>query len=141
MRKEQGVSTMKTSAATKNPKSTRGRRPSGPARTRRREWRFFLPLTAVVEGVRPDGTTFRVKAKLDNISSGGAYFRISTDVTVGSTCKLLIVLPKSVTGGRNVRLQVGGKAVRLERTGAKGSKKKGVAIRFGKDFSFVTDSK
>ena len=140
MRKEQGVSTMKTSAATKSPTPAPARRPHRPAATRRREWRFFLPLTAVIEGLRPDGTKFRVKAKLDNISSGGAYFMISPDMTVGSKCKLLIELPKSATGGRKVRLQVGGKAIRLERTGAKSSKK-GVAVRFGRDFAFLPAGK
>ena len=140
MRKEQGVSTMKTSAVTKSPTPSRARQARVPAATRRREWRFFLPLTAVIEGLRPDGTKFRVKAKLDNISSGGAYFMISPDVTVGSKCKLLIELPKSATGGRKVQLQVGGKAIRLQQTGAKSSKK-GVAVRFGRDFTFLPAGK
>jgi hypothetical protein len=131
---------MKTSAVTKSPTSSRAPRSRGPAAPRRREWRFFLPLTAVVEGHRPDGTKFRERAKLDNISSGGAYFEISRDVAVGSKFDLLIDLPKSATGGRKIQLRLNGKAIRLDKTGRKGSKK-GVAVRFGKDFVFIAAAK
>jgi hypothetical protein len=111
--------------------------PSGP---RRREWRFLLPLTAVVEGTLPDGSKFREKARLDNISSGGAFFQIASGIVVGSKFDLFIDLPKSVTEGRKIQLKVGGKAVRLERPRAKG-KKQGVAVRFGKGFGFVAGPK
>jgi hypothetical protein len=141
MRKEQGVSTMKKAASTARTAGSPAARtrptPSGP---RRREWRFLLPLTAVVEGRLPDGSTFREKARLDNISSGGAFFQLASSIVVGSKFDLFIDLPKSVTGGRKVQLKVGGKAVRLERPREK-RKKQGVAVRFGKGFGFVADSK
>jgi c-di-GMP-binding flagellar brake protein YcgR len=107
---------------------------------RRREWRFFLPLTAIVEGSLPDGSKFREKARLENISSGGAFFQLASGIVVGSKFNLLIDMPKSATDGRKIQLKVGGKAIRLERPDKKG-KKQGVAIRFGKDFGFVAGPK
>lgn len=127
MRKEQGVSTMKKAGSTASV-------------PRRREWRFFLPLTASVEGSLPDGSKFREKARLENISSGGAFFQLASGIVVGSKFNLLIDMPKSATDGRKIQLKVGGKAIRLERPDKKG-KKQGVAIRFGKDFGFVAGPK
>jgi c-di-GMP-binding flagellar brake protein YcgR len=107
-----------------------------PAINRRREWRFDLPLTAVVEGKLPQGKKFREDAMLENISSGGAYFCLNSGVVVGSKLSLAIDLPKELTEGKKVRLQIGGMAVRLVKADQKG-KKQGVAVRFGKDFRFV----
>jgi c-di-GMP-binding flagellar brake protein YcgR len=107
-----------------------------PAINRRREWRFDLPLTAVVEGKLPQGKKFRELAMLENISSGGAYFCLNSGVVVGSKLSLAIDLPKELTEGKKVRLQIGGMAVRLIKADQKG-KKQGVAVRFGKDFKFV----
>ncbi len=161
MRKEQGVSTMKKAASTASPAprtrstasattrsalSTESSATSAKARPltssvrRRREWRFFLPLTAIVEGSLPDGSKFREKARLENISSGGAFFQLASGIVVGSKFDLLIDMPKSATDGRKIQLKVGGKAIRLERPDKKG-KKQGVAIRFGKDFGFVAGPK
>jgi hypothetical protein len=134
---------MKTTAAKKTATPAPARRSAVPAAPRRREWRLLLPLTAVVEGVCKDGTKFRERAKLENISSGGAYFRLSSDIDVGCSFELLIDLPKSATEGKPIRLHVGGKAVRIDReSAAKGKKKKtGVAVRFGRDYAFVPGSK
>jgi c-di-GMP-binding flagellar brake protein YcgR len=107
-----------------------------PEINRRREWRFDLPLTAFVEGKLPQGKKFREAAMLENISSGGAYFCLDSGVVVGSRLSLVIDLPKELTEGKKVRLQIGGKAVRLEKADQKG-KKQGVAVSFGKDFKFV----
>jgi c-di-GMP-binding flagellar brake protein YcgR len=115
-------------------------RPLTSSLRRRREWRFFLPLTAIVEGSLPDGSKFREKARLENISSGGAFFQLASGIVVGSKFNLLIDMPKSATDGRKIQLKVGGKAIRLERPDKK-SKKQGVAIRFGKDFGFVAGPK
>jgi len=150
MRKEQGVSTMKKAASTARPTASPAPRTRSTASAkarpltssvrRRREWRFFLPLTAIVEGSLPDGSKFREKARLENISSGGAFFQLASGIVVGSKFDLLIDMPKSATDGRKIQLKVGGKAIRLERPDKKG-KKQGVAIRFGKDFGFVAGPK
>ena len=133
---------MKTSAAKKTAIPAPARRSSVPASPRRREWRLLLPLTAVVEGVCRDGKKFRERARLENISSGGAYFRLSSDIDLGCPFALLIDLPKPATEGKSIRLRIGGKAIRLEGETAKGRKKKmGVAVRFGKDFAFVPGPK
>jgi len=150
MRKEQGVSTMKKAASTARPTASPAPRTRSTASAkarpltssvrRRREWRFFLPLTAIVEGSLPDGSKFREKARLENISSGGAFFQLASGIVVGSKFDLLIDMPKSATDDRKIQLKVGGKAIRLERPDKKG-KKQGVAIRFGKDFGFVAGPK
>ena len=50
---------------------------------RRREWRFDLPLEAFVEGSRADGNRFKEETRLENISSGGAFFTLDSGVVVG----------------------------------------------------------
>jgi len=107
---------------------------------RRREWRFSLPLSATVEGELPRGRKFREAARLKNISAGGAYFCLDSGLVVGSRLNLVIDLPKKATEGRNVRLQLGGIAVRLEKPDRRG-KKQGVAVRFNKKFRFVRGQK
>ncbi len=103
---------------------------------RRREWRFDLPLPAVVEGRLPRGRSFKEKARLENISSTGAYFCLDSGVCVGTKLKLWIDLPKEATAGKKVKLQIGGLTIRLEKPDIKG-KKQGVAVRFSKNFKFV----
>jgi hypothetical protein len=124
-------------ASTVRPTAARAKQPRPPASgPRRREWRFLLPLTAIVEGALPDGTKFRERARLDNISSGGAFFQLAAGIIVGSKFVLFIDLPKSSTEGRKLQLKVRGKAVRLEPPASQGQKR-GVAGRFSKDFGFV----
>ncbi|MGD0782868.1 MAG: PilZ domain-containing protein [Candidatus Aminicenantales bacterium] len=128
-----------TKAAAK-PKA-RKRSAPGTARTpvdinRRREWRFDLPLPAVVEGRLPLGRPFKEEARLENISSTGAYFCLDSGVSVGTKLKLWIDLPKEATGGKRVKLQIGALTIRLEKPDIKG-KKQGVAVRFSKNFKFV----
>jgi hypothetical protein len=103
---------------------------------RRREWRFDMPLPAVVEGRLPQGRTFKELARLQNISSTGAYFCLDSGVSVGTRLNLSIDLPKEATGGKKVKLQIGGLTIRLEKPDIKG-KKQGVAVRFSKNFKFV----
>ena len=107
-----------------------------PAINRRREWRFDLPLSAVVEGKLPQGQKFREAVMLENISSVGSYFCLDSGVIVGSKLRLIIDLPKELTEGKTVKLEIGGTAVRLESADQK-AKKQGVAVRFRKDFKFV----
>ena len=57
-------------------------------------------------------------------------------MSVGTKLKLWIDLPKEATGGKKVRIQVGGLTIRLEKPDIKG-KKQGVAVRFSKNFKFV----
>jgi len=108
-------------------------------RNRRNEWRFDLPLPAMVEGVLPQGDTFHEKTTLQNISSGGAYFTLDSSVTVGSKLKLIIDLPPNLTEGKRVRLRLAGMTVRLSRSAGAG-KKQGIALRFNEDYEFITEN-
>ena len=103
---------------------------------RRREWRLDLPLPAVIEGQLPQGKKFKESTLIRNISSTGAYFSLDSGLVVGSKLNLVIALPKKLTEGRDVKLNVGGITVRLEQPDVKG-KRQGVAIRFDKDFRFI----
>ena len=103
---------------------------------RRREWRMDLPLQAVIEGRLPLGRRFREPTKLENISSGGAYFCLDSGIVVGSKLNLVIDLPKRMTKGKRVKLLVGGITVRLEDAG-QAPKKQGVAVRFFKRYMFL----
>jgi len=100
---------------------------------RRNEWRFELPLPAVVEG-----KSFKEKTMLENISSTGAYFCLDSGVTVGSKLNLVIEVPSELSPDKKIKLQLGGLTVRLERPTKKG-KKQGVAIHFSKKFKFITE--
>src|SRR4030043_1133776 len=107
---------------------------------RRREWRLELPLTTMIEGRPPHGEKFPEATTLQNISATGAYFCLDSGVVVGSRLNLMIDLPRNLTGGKKVMLNLGGITVRLEEPDKKG-KRQGVAIRFSKDFRFVADAK
>ena len=107
---------------------------------RRKEWRLDLPLSAVIEGRLPQGVKFSEATTIKNISATGAYFCLDSGVVVGSRLNLMIELPKNLTGGQDVKLNLGGITVRLEEPDKKG-KRQGVAIRFSKDFKFVEAGK
>ena len=107
---------------------------------RRREWRLELPLSTMIEGRLPHGEKFAETTTLQNISATGAYFCLDSGVVVGSRLNLMIELPKNLTGGKKIRLNLGGITVRLEEPDKKG-KRQGVAIRFSKDFRFVEGAK
>lgn len=107
---------------------------------RRREWRFDLPLKAVVEGKLPQGDSFREPTVIENISSGGAYFGLNAGVVVGSKLNLMINLPEKLTEGKKMSLVIAGTAVRLEKP-EKRNKKQGVAVRFSRNFKFVAVDK
>ena len=105
-------------------------------RNRRKEWRFDLPLPAMVEGELPAGDIFHDKPTLPNISSGGAYFTLDSGVTVGSKLNLIIDLPSNLTEGKKVRLRLGGLTVRLSKASGPG-KKQGIALCFDEDYLFL----
>jgi hypothetical protein len=107
-------------------------------RNRRGEWRFDLPLPAMVEGILPQGDTFHEKTTLQNISSGGAYFTLDSGVTVGTKLNLIIDLPPSLTEGKRVRLRLGGLTVRLSKSTSVG-KKQGIALCFDEDHEFISE--
>jgi PilZ domain len=107
---------------------------------RRREWRLDLPLSTMIEGRLPHGEKFIETTTLQNISSTGAYFCLDSGVVVGSRLNLMIDLPEKLTGGKKVKLNLGGITVRLEEPDKKG-KRQGVAIRFNKDFKFIESGK
>jgi c-di-GMP-binding flagellar brake protein YcgR len=107
---------------------------------RRREWRFDLPLKTRVEGTLPQGKKFKEDSKIENISSGGAFFCLDSGVVIGSKLHLVIDVPSKITRGKKVQLRVGGITVRLEKPDRKG-KKQGVAVRFDKDFEFFPGRK
>ena len=107
---------------------------------RRREWRFDFPLEAFVEGSLADGNRFKEETRLENISSGGAYFSLDSGVVVGSKLNLFIELPEKLADGRRLRLRIGGITVRLEKPDKK-AKHQGVAVRFSDDLFKVVPAK
>lgn len=107
---------------------------------RRKEWRFDLPLQAIVKGKLPHGEDFAEETTLQNISSGGAYFCLDSGVIVGSKLNLIIDLPKELTQDKKIKLKLGGITVRLEEPNTK-KKRQGVAVRFTKDFKFIAEEK
>jgi len=122
------------------PKTTKKKKPvpTDIAVDRRKEWRFELPLTAIVEGNLPTGKTFKEEVILENISSGGAYFCLDSGVIVGSKLNLVIDVPTELSEGKKLKLSLGGLTVRLEKPSKRG-KKQGVALRFKKRFEFISD--
>ena len=114
--------------------------PSNIAIDRRREWRFDLPLSVIVEGKAGEGKKFQEETILENISSTGAYFCLDSGVTVGSKLNLVIEIPNELSPEKKVKLQLGGLTVRLEKPDKKG-KKQGVALRFSKKFKFIKEDK
>jgi len=106
---------------------------------RRGEWRFELPLSAIVEGKLPDGKKFQEKVTLQNISSGGAYFILDSGVIVGSNLNLVIEVPSKLNEEKKLKLCLGGLTIRLEQPSKKG-KKQGIALRFQKKFQFISES-
>jgi hypothetical protein len=107
---------------------------------RRQEWRFELPLSAIVEGTLPEGSVFKEETILENISSGGAYFSLESGVTVGSKLNLVVEIPSKVTGGKKTKLCLGGLTVRLQKLDKEG-KKQGIALSFDEDFQFEGEEK
>ncbi len=106
---------------------------------RREEWRFELPLSAVVEGKLPHGEKFTEETLLENISGGGAYFCLDSGVVVGSKLNLIIEVPTKLTEGKKMKLKLGGITVRLEKPDRK-AKRQGVAVRFNKDFQYIENN-
>jgi c-di-GMP-binding flagellar brake protein YcgR len=132
-----------TKTSTTKPKAKKSvqkkaKTPSEVAIDRRREWRFDLPLPAIVEGKGGEGKEFQEKTVLENISSTGAYFCLDSGVTVGSKLNLVIEVPSELSPEKKVKLQLGGLTIRLEKPDKK-SKKQGVALRFSKKFKFITE--
>ena len=123
---------------TKKKETKKSKLPQDLAVDRREEWRFELPLSAIVEGKIQKGKPFKEETTLENISSGGAYFCLDSGVTVGSKLNLVIDIPNEISEGKKVRLQLGGLTVRLEKPDKK-EKKQGVAIRFNKKFEFISE--
>ncbi len=114
--------------------------PKDLAINRRREWRFELPLSVVIEGKLPRGERFQEETVLENISSGGAYFSLDSGVVVGSKLNLVIGLPEKLAEGKPLKLRVGGVAVRLEKPTTR-AKHQGVAVRFKRNFEVVSAPK
>ncbi len=122
------------------PKKTKAKLPLDLEINRRVEWRFDLPLSAVVRGKLPGGKTFEEKTILENISSGGAFFLLTSPIPVGSKFKITVEIPHKLTEGKNVHLKLSGTVLRLIKI-EKTAKKQGVAVRFGRDYEFVTAAK
>lgn len=105
---------------------------------RRKEWRFGLSLPLIVEGKLPNGKTFKEITTIQNISSGGAYFPLDSEVTVGSKLNLLIDIPRELSGGKNLNLILGGLTVRIDKLNDE-EKKQGIALRFYKKFRIISE--
>jgi c-di-GMP-binding flagellar brake protein YcgR len=125
---------------TRSPRKKRVKLPLDLEINRRGEWRFDLPLSAVVSGKLPAGKKFEEKTTLENISSGGAFFLLKTPIPVGSKFKITVDIPHKLTEGKNVRLKLNGTVLRLIKVEKK-TKKQGVAVRFSKDYEFVASKK
>ena len=106
---------------------------------RRTEWRFALPLPALVEGKVPGGNVFQEETVLKDISSTGAYFGLDQGITVGTHLQIIIDLPERLTEGKKVRLRLEGTAVRLQKLTGEGQKKQGIALKFDEEFLFERD--
>jgi len=106
-------------------------------KSRRKEWRFFISLPALVKGISPKGKEFEEKTILKNISSGGAYFSLDSGVTIGSELNLVIDIPDNLSEGKKIKLQLGGLTVRLKKSTSK-DKTQEIALCFNEDFQFVT---
>jgi len=106
-------------------------------KSRRKEWRFFISLPALVKGKSPKGKEFEEKTILKNISSGGAYFSLDSGVTIGSELNLVIDIPDNLSEGKKIKLQLGGLTVRLKKSTSK-DKTQEIALCFNEDFQFVT---
>jgi c-di-GMP-binding flagellar brake protein YcgR len=104
---------------------------------RRREWRFRLPLQALVQGHLPRGERFQEQSTIENISSTGAYFCLDSGVAVGSKLNVMIELPPELGSGKKMKLLLGGITIRLEEVDKK-NKRQGVAVRFKKDFKVIS---
>ncbi len=85
-----------------------------------------------------EGKSFKEETLLENISSTGAYFCLDSAVTLGSKLNLAIEVPSELSPEKNVKLQLKGITVRLEKP-TKTEKKQGVAMRFNKKFKFITE--
>jgi len=96
-------------------------------KSRRKEWRFHLPLLALVKGKLPKGKEFEEKTILKNISSGGAYFSLDSGVTIGSELNLFIDIPNNLTDGKKG----------LKKSTSK-DKNQEIALCFHEDFQFIT---
>lgn len=107
---------------------------------RRREWRFDFPLDTLIEGSLAGGNKFQEETRLENISSGGAYFSLDSGVAVGSKLNLFIELPEKLADGKKLRLRIGGITVRLEKPDKK-TKRQNVAVRFSDDMFKVVPAK
>lgn len=105
---------------------------------RRSEWRLKLPLAVEVEGKLPKGKKFSEQTIIENISSSGAYFCLDAAITVGSKLNLIIEIPPELTDGKNIKLRLGGSAVRLKKS-TSGQKKQDVALNFDEKYSFIED--
>lgn len=115
--------------------------PKDLAINRRRERRLFLPVDTLIEGSLADGRKFKEETRLENISSGGAYFKLDSGVVVGSKLNLYIDLPEKLVDGKKRSLRIGGITVRLEKPDRK-SKKQCVAVRFeSEDFDVIPPKK
>lgn len=131
----------KTSAKKKTVRKTPAKK-SGSSKdelNRRREWRFDLPLPVKIEGKLPKGKKFNELTQIENISSKGVYFCLDSGVIIGSKLNLVIDMPKEITGGKHMKLCLGGLTVRLEEvTQKERGKKQGVALRFQKKFEILS---
>lgn len=106
---------------------------------RRREWRFELPLSAIIEGKLPGGDKFQENTEIQNISSSGVYFCLDSGVVIGSKLNLVIELPEKLSKGKKkLKLCIGGLTVRLEEVD-KEDKKHGVALRFEKQYKIIPE--
>lgn len=94
---------------------------------RRKKPRLSLPLPVTVRGTDVRGKAFVVDTVLENISAGGAYIRISSQMELGTTLRVLVRFSTSLDTGQGARVAAHGDVIRIEEN-KYGTY--GVAIRF-----------
>lgn len=99
-----------------------------PTSSDRRKFRMSGPCAAFVQGVDAKGQAFRNAAVLDNVSAGGLYLRLRSDLPVGE--KIFVVFafsPQTVVAAQGPKVATRGVVHRVEQ---QSDGAYGVAVRF-----------
>ena len=96
---------------------------------RRKLERFNLELPALLSVIDESGTPKAAKYMINDICSGGAFFKTDAPLSVGTDVKMDLILPidkLNKSGGNRSRIYVSGSVIRTE--------KHGMAVCFNKKY-------
>ena len=96
---------------------------------RRKLERFNLELPALLSLIDESGTPKAAKYMINDICSGGAFFKTDEPLSVGTDVKMDLILPidkLNKSGGNRSRIYVSGFVIRTE--------KHGMAVCFNKKY-------